>query len=176
MQITRESPSTSTSVSPISQANCTASLTAMASASSTAYKHWNSLHKAAIRHQSSSVIISLHNGFRFSLYHLSSVINHHQTICDYGVKESWTKQYVIGPFSGIERFLGNDRSGGILLLGEKILLVKDNGQVVLYNLSAQEIKNLQVRGHIGFRASQAIVYVESLVSIMGWNVIENYST
>lgn len=47
-------------------------------------------------------------------------------------------------------------------------MVEDNGEVVLYNLSAQKIKNLRVRGLSSlFRASQIIVYEESLVSIMG---------
>ncbi|KAK9994591.1 hypothetical protein SO802_024294 [Lithocarpus litseifolius] len=86
---------------------------------------------------------------------------------EYGVKESWTKQYVIGPLSGIRKLVGPANSGHILLLGDKIFLVEDNGQVVVYNLNAQQIKNLQVSEH------PTMAYVESLVSIMGRNVIEN---
>ncbi|XP_075650593.1 F-box protein CPR1-like [Castanea sativa] len=85
---------------------------------------------------------------------------------EYGIKESWTKQYVIGPFSGITNIVGFELQ--ILLLGDKILMVEDNGQVVVYNLSAQKIKNLRVGGLPSlFRASQIMVYEESLVSIMG---------
>ena len=85
---------------------------------------------------------------------------------EYGIKESWTKQYVIGPFSGIMKIYGFELQ--ILLLGDKILMVEDNGEVVLYNLSAQKIKNLRVRGLPSlFRASEIMVYEESLVSIMG---------
>lgn len=62
----------------------------------------------------------------------------------YGIKESWTKQYDKGPFSGIPNIAGFEFQ--ILLLGDKILMVEDNGEVVLYNLSAQKIKNLRVRG------------------------------
>ena len=87
-------------------------------------------------------------------------------MCEYGIKESWTKQYVIRPFSGIMNIVGFELQ--ILLLGDKILMVEDNGEVVLYNLSAQKIKNLRVRGLPGlFRALQIMVYEESLVSIMG---------
>jgi len=85
---------------------------------------------------------------------------------EYGIKESWTKQYVIRPFSGITSIVSFELQ--ILLLGDKILMVEDNGEVVLYNLSAQKIKNLRVRGLPGlFRALQIMVYEESLVSIMG---------
>lgn len=56
-------------------------------------------------------------------------------------------------------------------MSEKILTVEDKGEVVLHNLSAQKIKNLQVRELPSFIvASQIMVYEESLVSIMGWNV------
>lgn len=50
---------------------------------------------------------------------------------EYGIKESWTKQYDIGPFSGIPNIAGFEFQ--ILLLGDKILMVEDNGEVVLYN-------------------------------------------
>ena len=66
-------------------------------------------------------------------------------------------------------------NGQILLLHDKILLVEDRGQVVLYNLNSQEI-NLQVRGQLSYHATQAIIYVNSLVSIMSRNVIENHFT
>ena len=81
-------------------------------------------------------------------------------MCEYGVKESWTKQFVIGPLSRIQFPLG-------FTMNDELLMVARNGQLVLYNSNAQEIKSLHVR------ATQAIVYKESLVSVMGGNVIEN---
>ena len=99
-------------------------------------------------------------------YRQTDKIFHIWVMREYGIKESWTKQYVIGPFSGITNIYGFELQ--ILLLGDKILMVEDNGEVVLYNLSAQKIKNLRVRGLPSlFRASQIMVYEESLVSIMG---------
>ena len=82
----------------------------------------------------------------------------------YGVKESWTKQFVIGPLSGIQNPLQ-------FTLNDELLMVAHDGQLVSYNLNAQEIKSLQVRGLLN--ATQAIDYKESLVSVMGGNVIEN---
>ena len=99
-------------------------------------------------------------------FRLTDKIFHIWVMREYGIKESWTKQYVIGPFSGITKIYGSELQ--ILLLGDKILMVEDNGEVVLYNLSAQKIKNLRVRGLPSlFRASEIMVYEESLVSIMG---------
>jgi hypothetical protein len=83
---------------------------------------------------------------------------------EYGVKESWTKQFVIGPLLGIQFPLGFAKN-------DELLLVDSSGQLVSYNSNAQEIKSLQVRGLL--QAPQAIVYNESLVSIMGGNVLEN---
>ncbi|KAL0014072.1 hypothetical protein SO802_001141 [Lithocarpus litseifolius] len=79
---------------------------------------------------------------------------------EYGVKESWIKQLVVGPaLVGIERPLGFAKNG-------ELLLVANNGQVVLYNFGSGETKNLEVRGLPGsFLALQTITYVESLVSI-----------
>lgn len=54
---------------------------------------------------------------------------------EYGIKESWTKQYDIGPFSGIPNIAGFEFQ--ILLLGDKILMVEDNGEVVLYNFELE---------------------------------------
>ena len=56
-------------------------------------------------------------------------------------------------------------------MNDELLMVSRDGQLVLYNSNAQEIKSLQVRGLLN--ATQAIVYKESLVSVMGGNVIEN---
>ena len=83
---------------------------------------------------------------------------------EYGVEESWNKQFVIGPLLGIQFPLGFAKN-------DELLLVDSSRQLVSYNSNAQEIKSLQVRGLL--QAPQAIVYNESLVSIMGGNVYEN---
>uniref|UniRef100_A0A2N9EZY2 Uncharacterized protein n=1 Tax=Fagus sylvatica TaxID=28930 RepID=A0A2N9EZY2_FAGSY len=57
---------------------------------------------------------------------------------EYGVKESWTKQFVIGPLSGIQFPLG-------FTMNDELLMVARDGQLVSYNSNAQEINSLQVR-------------------------------
>jgi hypothetical protein len=58
---------------------------------------------------------------------------------EYGVKVSWTKQFVIRPLSGIQFPLGFAKN-------DELLLVDNSGQLVSYNSNAQEIMSLQVRG------------------------------
>ncbi|XP_038725472.1 F-box/kelch-repeat protein At3g06240-like [Tripterygium wilfordii] len=75
-----------------------------------------------------------------------------------GVKESWVKQASIGPVPGVERPLGFLKNGGLFL--EDL-----EGQLVLYDPSSQQLKNLQPRG--GKDSLQVVNYVESLVPING---------
>ncbi|KAF9591951.1 hypothetical protein IFM89_010398, partial [Coptis chinensis] len=85
---------------------------------------------------------------------------------EYGVKESWTKLYTIGPFSMFSpmRFLKN---------GELILLANDQG-LFLCNPLTQEIKNIQVQGRpIQSQWLHVASYKESLVSIEKWNGAAN---
>jgi hypothetical protein len=56
-------------------------------------------------------------------------------------------------------------------MNDELLMAARDGQLVSYNSNAQEIKSLQVRGLL--KATHAIVYKESLVSVMGGNVLEN---
>jgi F-box interacting protein len=97
---------------------------------------------------------------------------------EYGVEESWTKQFVIGPpLLPVE--LPLPLHG--VLVGDKLLLVNDLShtcegqqqieQILLYDLITKDIKNFQVK-HSSF-ISNVILYVESLVSITGGNVFES---
>jgi F-box interacting protein len=91
---------------------------------------------------------------------------------DNGIDKSWTKQFVIGPLfvtRTTREFLV--LNGRILLVGDKLVLVSGEGQILLYNFSAQETKNLQLQNLPNkVSVSRAMVYVESLVSITGGNV------
>ncbi|KAF9612235.1 hypothetical protein IFM89_038657, partial [Coptis chinensis] len=85
----------------------------------------------------------------------------------YGVKESWTKLYTIGPFSMFSPM-------GVLKNGELILLANNHG-LFLCNPLTQEIKNIQVQGRpIQSQWSLHVAsYKESLVSIEKWNGAAN---
>ncbi|XP_028805234.1 F-box protein CPR1-like [Neltuma alba] len=80
---------------------------------------------------------------------------------DYGNEGSWTKHSIIGPIVGAGRPLG--------FLEEKnlFLLEDNNGRMVFYDLQTEEIM------HTGFHGEedslQAVVYMESLISVRGDN-------
>ena len=79
---------------------------------------------------------------------------------EYGLDESWTKQFVVRPPVRVERPQGFAKNG-------ELLLVDNNGWGVLRNFNYCETKNFLVRGlQDSFHASKAIAYVESLVSIL----------
>jgi hypothetical protein len=93
---------------------------------------------------------------------------------EYGVEESWTKQFIIKPgliFQRTNHFVG---PGQLLFVGDKLLLVNGNkGQILLYDFGTQEIKNLQLRNcSDSFCVSRFMIYVETLVSVKGGNVFE----
>lgn len=83
------------------------------------------------------------------------------SLLEYGVKESWIKLFTIGPLMGIEKPLGFWKN-------ESLFLRNNEGQLLLYDPSAQKITNLQVDG----RPMQMITYVESLISLKGGNDLE----
>lgn len=60
-------------------------------------------------------------------------------MCEYGVEESWTKQFKIGPVLGVDRPLGFAKNG-------QLLLVDDNGHLVSLDFNGKEIKFLHVKG------------------------------
>ena len=80
---------------------------------------------------------------------------------EYRVEDSWTKQLVVGPLLGIHRPLQFSKNGMLLLVG-------DDGAIALYNIGSKEIRNLQIPEFPEpFIPREAMVYVESLVSLKG---------
>ncbi|KAG2695683.1 hypothetical protein I3760_07G023900 [Carya illinoinensis] len=81
---------------------------------------------------------------------------------EYGVTESWTKLFRVGPLTGVFRPLE-------YWMNDIIFWEKDDGQLALYDPSTKEMTNLQIEGEsLSF---QVITYMESLVSISGANDI-----
>ncbi|KAK2967837.1 hypothetical protein RJ640_001779 [Escallonia rubra] len=74
---------------------------------------------------------------------------------EYGVAESWTKQFTIGPLVQVKR--------PILFWKHELLLEKANGQLVSCDLKSQRLKEFQVYG--AQESFRAVAYSESLVSI-----------
>ena len=87
---------------------------------------------------------------------------------EYGVEDSWTKQLVVGPLLGIGRPLYFSKNGVVLLVRNWQAPVGDDGAIVLYNIGSKEIRKLQIPEFPNSLIPiQAMVYVESLVSLTG---------
>ncbi|KAK2986260.1 hypothetical protein RJ640_021829 [Escallonia rubra] len=74
---------------------------------------------------------------------------------EYGVVESWTKQFTIGPLVQVKQPL--------LFWKHGLLLEKANGQLVSCDLKSQRLTEFQVYG--AQESLRALIYSESLVSI-----------
>ncbi|KAK2986261.1 hypothetical protein RJ640_021830 [Escallonia rubra] len=74
---------------------------------------------------------------------------------EYGIAESWTKQFTIGPLVQVKQPL--------LFWKQELFLEKVNGQLVSYDLKSQTLKEFQVHG--AQDSLRVVAYSESLVSI-----------
>lgn len=72
-----------------------------------------------------------------------------------GVKESWTKLFIVGPLSCVDHPIGIGKKGDISFR-------KEDDELVSFNLSTQKIEELGVKGD---SLCQIIVYKESLQPI-----------
>ena len=62
----------------------------------------------------------------------------------------------------------------LLLVDDKLVLIRDKGNILLYNFGAHEIKNLQLRNlPDSVFLPHVITYGESLVSVTGGNVFKS---
>ncbi|KAL5719255.1 hypothetical protein ACHQM5_012058 [Ranunculus cassubicifolius] len=85
---------------------------------------------------------------------------------EYGVRESWTKIFKIGPFLWPKLL-------GISWTGHNLLFVNNN-QLCMYDLLTQETKNLQTQGSsLSLRTLEVAIYNESLVGIERGNGAAN---
>jgi len=83
---------------------------------------------------------------------------HISVLGEVGVKESWTKLFIVGPLSCVEHPIGVGMKGNIFF-------IKKDNELVSYNLSTQRIEELGVKG--GQFSSRIMVYKESLLPIDG---------
>ena len=78
-----------------------------------------------------------------------------------GLRILGPKQLVVGLLLGIGRPLHFSKNGVLLVVG-------DDGAIVLYNIGSKEIRNLQIPEFPkSFIPREAMLYVESLVSLKG---------
>ncbi|KAF5185728.1 hypothetical protein FRX31_024687 [Thalictrum thalictroides] len=75
----------------------------------------------------------------------------------YGVKESWTKLYSVGPFL-------SPTTKGLSMNGNFLFLVTDR-KLCMYNIVTQKLTDLSTRGFFNPGQIQVAEYKESLVSV-----------
>ncbi|KAG6596950.1 F-box protein CPR1, partial [Cucurbita argyrosperma subsp. sororia] len=77
---------------------------------------------------------------------------------------SWTKVFTIAPGFGIEKPLA-------FVSSAELLMEANEGQVVLHNINTQEVKDIPMEGNPPATFIRAVVFVQSLFSVMGGNNI-----
>uniref|UniRef100_UPI0005CB5632 F-box/kelch-repeat protein At3g06240-like n=1 Tax=Fragaria vesca subsp. vesca TaxID=101020 RepID=UPI0005CB5632 len=85
-----------------------------------------------------------------------------------GGKGSWTKYLTIGPLEGVQ-------SPVIFWKSDQLLMVTNDGQIVVHNIGTKKLKHLPIhliRSLYSYH-DQALVYVNSIASINGGNVLED---
>ncbi|RHN52669.1 putative F-box domain-containing protein [Medicago truncatula] len=81
---------------------------------------------------------------------------HISILGELGVKESWTKLFIIGPLPCIEHPIGEGKNGDLFFS-------RKDGELVRYNLSTQVIDELGLKGE--FSCCQIVNYMESSLPI-----------
>ncbi|KAK4435916.1 F-box protein [Sesamum alatum] len=76
---------------------------------------------------------------------------------EYGVSESWTKQFVVGPYPTGHDILAR------CSWQDQWILFESNGQLVAYAIHANQIKTFQFHGHA--KSFRAVIFRESCVSL-----------
>lgn len=105
-------------------------------------------------------LVMLNGSIASISWYLHSTTFHISILGEFGVKESWTKLFVVGPLPYIKYPIGAGKNGDIFFQ-------KEDGGIVYYDLSTQLIEELD--GVKGAYSSDIIVYKESFLSIGGVN-------
>ncbi|RHN72433.1 putative F-box domain-containing protein [Medicago truncatula] len=79
---------------------------------------------------------------------------HVSILGEIGVKESWTKLFIVGPLPHVKYPIEAGKNGDIFF-------IKKDGELACFNLDTQTIKELGVEGDM----SQIVIYKESFLSI-----------
>ncbi|AET02478.1 putative F-box domain-containing protein [Medicago truncatula] len=94
-----------------------------------------------------------------SWYLLDKTIFYISILGELGVKESWTKLFVVGPLPYIDRLIGAGKNGDIFFQ-------KKDGKLVCFSLSTQKTEELGVKGAHFYDLA---IYKKSFLSIGGIN-------
>jgi molecular chaperone HtpG len=105
------------------------------------------------------VHLTLLNGSIAFIIYDETTTFHIRILGELGVEESWAKVFVVEPLPGIERPIGVGKKGDIFF-------IKDDDELVWFDLSTQMIEELGVKGNKYYRGD-IIIYKDSLLPIGG---------
>ena len=94
-----------------------------------------------------------------SWYYSNTPIFHISILGEFGVKESWTKLFVVGPLFDIKYFIGAGKNGDIFFH-------KKDDRLVSFNLGTQKAEEVGVKEAHSYNIA---IYNKSLLSIGGIN-------
>jgi len=89
--------------------------------------------------------------YRYSCFFIS-------ILCEFGVAESWTRLYKIGPLYGVDEPIGVGKNADIFF-------IKTNEEVARFDLNTELIEDIGVKGR--YKCCQMVIYNESLLPIGG---------
>jgi len=97
-------------------------------------------------------LMVLNDHIAFLSYYYQSPTFHISILGEVGVKESWTKLFILGPFPGIHHPIGEGKNGDLFFRR------KDN-ELVWFNLKTQMMVELGIKGEM--HSCQVVIYKES---------------
>ncbi|CAJ2655602.1 unnamed protein product [Trifolium pratense] len=103
--------------------------------------------------------LTLLNGFIAFIIYDQTTTFHIRILGELGVKESWTKVFILEPLPSIEHPIGAGRKG-------EIFFRKDDDELVWFDLSTQMIEELGVKGRE--HCCHIVIYKDSLLPIGGF--------
>ena len=106
-------------------------------------------------------LVMLINGFVYVISYYEGKTTFHISVLDeIGVRESWTKLFIIDLLPCVKRPIGGGKNGNIFF-------IKDKGELVCFDLGTLMIEELVVNGDLNM--SQMVNYRENFLPIIGMN-------
>jgi hypothetical protein len=103
-------------------------------------------------------LVMLNGSIALISYSGKTATLHVSILGEIGVKESWTKLFIVGPLPHVDSPIGAGKNGDIFF-------IKNDGELACFNLVTQTIKELGVEGLM----SEIVIYKESILSMSGIN-------
>jgi hypothetical protein len=105
-----------------------------------------------------SRLLLLNGSIALILKHKETATFHISILGELGVKESWTKIFIVGPLPSLEQLVGMGKKGDMFFK-------KKDGELVWFDLNTHIIKDLGVFTHSYY--CKVVIHKENLLSFEG---------